>query len=42
MHKHLRKESCQLYREAFSKLVKNQLIDYVGTEDTLEEASRIK
>lgn len=41
-HKHLRKDSCQFYREALSKLIKNQLIDYVGNSDTLEEVSRIK
>ena len=42
LHKHLRKDNCQFYREALSKLVKSQLIDYVGNSDTLEEVSKIK
>lgn len=41
-HKHLKKDNCQFYRQALGKLIKNQLIDYVGNSDTLEEVSKIK
>lgn len=42
VHRHLRKEATAFYREGLSKLIKSELIDYLGNGGTLEEASRIK
>ena len=42
MHRHIRKEATAFYRDGLSKLIKNQLMEYVGNGGTLEEASRIK
>jgi hypothetical protein len=30
IHKHLKAETCLFYREGLSRLIKTQLIDYVG------------
>lgn len=42
LHRHLRKEVNAFYREGLCRLIKKELADHVGNEDTLEEASKIK
>lgn len=42
VHRHLRKEANMFYRDGLAKLIKNQMMEYMGNEDALEEASRIK
>ena len=42
IHRHIRKEATTFYRDGINKLIKNQLMEYVGNGGTLEEASRIK
>jgi hypothetical protein len=42
LHRHLKREVNAFYREGLSRLIKKELADHVGNEDTLEEASKIK
>lgn len=32
IHRHVKKEACAFYRDGLSKLVKTQLMEYVGNE----------
>lgn len=42
IHRHVKKEATTFYRDGLSRLIKSQLMEYIGNEDTLEEASKIK
>lgn len=42
IHRSTKRETTTFYRDGLSRLIKNQLMEYIGNEDTLEEASHIK
>lgn len=42
IHRFLKKEVNVFYRDGLTKLIKMHLMDFIGNEDTLEEASKIK
>lgn len=42
LHRHIKREVNDFYREGLCRLIKKELADHVGNEDTLEEASKIK
>ena len=42
IHRQVKHEATIFYRDGLSRLIKAQLMEYIGNEDTLEEASNIK
>lgn len=42
MHKHARRESNPYYRETLNRLIKNNLMDFVGNQEILMEISKIR
>lgn len=42
IHRHMKKEVNIYYREGLARLIKSKMMEYMGNEESLIEASRIK